>query len=1270
MLDISAEDIAGLNDDDLRTLIGKLCEAELHAQNLPTSAVTWGGNQNAADGGIDVRVASETAAGDFLARQNTGFQVKKTDFTPALIGPEMRPSGDLRPSIRDLIEQSGSYIIASSGASTTDSALRDRIKAMRDAVSPEDPNEALHLDFYDSGRLATWVRNHPGIMLWVRRRIGRAVAGWRPYEAWAVSPEGVDDSYLLDDKAKIHTGTRDDRSISVIDGVKKLRDALRNPRGVVRLAGLSGVGKTRLVQALFDARIGEASLPPALVVYTDMNDNPDPQPSGMVSDLIAIRRRAIVVVDNCAPDLHRRLTELCRAAESAVSLITVEYDVREDEPEGTEVFRLEPSSPALVEDLLKRRFRDMSPVNAKTIAEFSDGNARVAFALANTLEKNETLSGLKDEELFKRLFQQRQAHDDSLLAAAQACALVYSFQGEALSGDDAELPVLATLASMTPHDLYRKVDALRQRDLVQRRGVWRAVLPHAIANRLAVMALSSIPLETIETQLTTERLLRSFSRRIGYLHESEEAARVVEKWFGKGGILEDIAELSELHIAMFKNVAPVAPGAALSAIERALKKQNGAASVAERTRRDRIASLLRSLAYDAALFDRAVAALLLLYDASPRDTNSHPLRDPIVSLFHLFLSGTHATIAQRLRIVEAQLRSDDPVRRSLGIKLLDAMLEADHFTSWHPFEFGAHPRNYGYWPKTNKEMDQWYLAVLDMAVSVAESDAPVAPAVRREIAEGLRGLWYLSEAIQDRIETITQAFLARDYWQEGWIAVRTMLAFPREGASEESLTRLRALETTLRPKNTLEQVRAIVLTQAHGPLDLADVEDQDDSEAPTRAYERANTAAEELGKEVAKDDDLFGSILPELVSGDAGRLTFFGKGLALGAASKQDAWDKLTIALAKISDGQRNLGTMAGFLAGAHSIDPEFCETILDEALEHETLAAWFPVLQTSIRISERGAERLKKAIALEKAPVPAFRHLAWGRASDALSGADLKEIVLAIAAKPKVGYSIAVDIISMRLHSDRDQKTPHSPELIEAGRELLAKAEFDDHDNMHDHRLRMIVNACLPGKGGEEAARALCERFTAALDRYAISVRGFDKLLAGLFKTQPRIALDAFFGATATKLGQLAIDIDSADDPSDHQKNPLDDAPDAEILGWCEEGGQDRYAAMAEVISFVRQTKETPPAWTSLALKLIQAAPDPVAVLKVFVGRFEPPFIRGSRASVLESRTRLLGDLENNPNAAVSAFVSQLRPELEARVTELRARETERDRERDETFE
>jgi hypothetical protein len=138
-----------------------------------------------------------------------------------------------------------------------------------------------------------------------------------------------------------------------------------------------------------------------LAIYTNLSDDPSPQPIAVAPELVAQKRRQVLIVDNCPPDLHRRLSEICTRPDSTLSLLTVEYDVREDQPEGTDVFELQPSSDDLIEKLLLRRVTGLSQVNAGSIAKFASGNARVALALAHTIDSNESVASLKDAELFE-----------------------------------------------------------------------------------------------------------------------------------------------------------------------------------------------------------------------------------------------------------------------------------------------------------------------------------------------------------------------------------------------------------------------------------------------------------------------------------------------------------------------------------------------------------------------------------------------------------------------------------------------------------------------------------------------------------------------------------------------------------------------------------------------------------------------------------------------------------------------------------------------------
>ena len=448
LLEITKDDIAALDDVTLRELIGLLCEADYRSAGLPTSGITWGGHQNAPDGGLDVVVRDTVSPPQksFVPRSITGFQVKASDMPKAEITKEMRPKGILRKSIKTLTQEKGAYIIVSSTGSTTETALKNRTNAMKESVADETGHENLHLDFFDSGRIANWVRNHPSLIFWVRNKIGKPLTRWRAYGNWANSPGGVEEGYLFDGGLRLHDGTKTTgQDLSVESGLLRLRYAMSTPGSSVRLLGLSGVGKTRLVQALFDDRLSENALNQDQAIYADISDMPVPDPVTIANQLINDKTRAILIIDNCPPDLHHRLTQTCSGQQSTVSLLTVEYDVREDLPEETSVFRLEPASEEIIEKLISKRFAYISQVDARTIARFSGGNARLAITLANTMQHGETLSGFRNEQLFERLFWQRRETNESLLISAQAFSLVYSFEGTDTISEQSEIKFLASL---------------------------------------------------------------------------------------------------------------------------------------------------------------------------------------------------------------------------------------------------------------------------------------------------------------------------------------------------------------------------------------------------------------------------------------------------------------------------------------------------------------------------------------------------------------------------------------------------------------------------------------------------------------------------------------------------------------------------------------------------------------------------------------------------------------------------------------------------------
>ena len=79
LLEITGDDIAQLDDATLRDLIGLLCEADYRLAGLSTKGITWGGHQDAPDGGLDVVVRCEDDPPKtcFVPQKNNWFSGKE-----------------------------------------------------------------------------------------------------------------------------------------------------------------------------------------------------------------------------------------------------------------------------------------------------------------------------------------------------------------------------------------------------------------------------------------------------------------------------------------------------------------------------------------------------------------------------------------------------------------------------------------------------------------------------------------------------------------------------------------------------------------------------------------------------------------------------------------------------------------------------------------------------------------------------------------------------------------------------------------------------------------------------------------------------------------------------------------------------------------------------------------------------------------------------------------------------------------------------------------
>ena len=1259
LLDISGDDVAELDDSNLRTLVGMLCEADLTKRGLPLTAVTWGGHQNARDGGLDVRVLlNDCSIQGFVPRSNTGFQVKHSDMPAGAIIGEMRPEGVLRVLIKDLAEQGGAYVIVSAQGSTSETALQKRIEAMRSALANEPNAERLFLDFYDRNRLATWVRENPSVVPWLRDKIHRPLRGWYAYGAWPSCPP-LDGEYLVDAKCRI----RDQRipheeAFSISDGLDRIRAVLASQGSVVRLVGLSGTGKTRFVQALFDARVGHDALPSTLAFYCDFGHEPLPSPAELIQQLKRKGSEAFVVVDNCPREVHRSLTDHCKTSGGAVSLLTVEFDVADDLPEETQVFRLESASDEVIEKLLLQRMSNLSDVDRQRIVEFSGGNARIALALGGSVKQGDSIFRLADRDLFKRLFEQGQGSSETLLRTGEVASLVYSFNADTSNPSKPELEALANIAGMPIDEFYRNVKTLQDRDLIQRRGIWRALLPQALADKLARQALESIFRSNLDEALfggSCDRLVTSFTRRLGYLHDSEAAQSIVRDWLAVGGMLGTFGSSYFNSATRFENIAPVIPDLTLATMERWINGPDGESVLDVKTpHRDIYVRVLTSVAYDPNLFLRAAWLLALFAVREPPDQRHNGARRSLGQLFRIFSSGTHASLEQRMILVTKLTQTDIVSFRNLALDLRDEMLSSGSFRSFSSHGFGSRSRDYGWFPETEDQATAWYSIVLQEVSALATSTSSLAVGAQSLLAKRFQKLWH--QGMYRQLEQVVITIVEHIFWPEGWLAALKTLRQSDDSMPAQEKELLREIVSQLQPKNSFQSARVYIFSQPWSNLDVADdlevaTSGQQALDSQEAAYKQTIELGQELSISTAVDE-----LLPDLMSPKAFRAMSFSRGLALGTTDMKLLWTKLVRAFEGADPASRNCAALVGFLQGGAARDIALTNELLNDVAAHPILREWLPILQVETSLAEPGLARLEQALFTGAARASAFYSLIPGERSDQIAPDRLNRIIIGIA-KLSIGFPVAAQILYVRLLRDKQKKINHPLEIVTCGRDFLRLCDFLDADQMLDHYLAEIAKECLFQPEAAGVARELCVKFIDSENMPGSAYYLYDGFLSTLFQLQPFECLDVFFGEGITDRLQRILMLRSL------RKGIFNALPIDVILEWARRDSQTRFPIIASGLDPLKPMEGiSAPDWSDTALTVLEEAPNKLKVLEAFASQFVPMSWRGSLAGILENRRALLTRFFDSTDARESAWAREQDARLASIAEQERIRENKRD--------
>ena len=1241
ILDIQSGDISALRQDELEELVGRLSQAELMKRGLrPTSAI-WGGKLGANDGAVDVLVDAKSpriSESGFIPKGKTAFQVKQTEMPPAKIKGEMLDGkGRLKQAIADALRGGGAYIVVSGKDSVTPLGIDKRKQSMRDAAA--DCADGF-VDFYGSDRIAQWVRCHSSLALWVRERTEGARYGWKPYGDWSYPPSvnaGAGDYITKEQEMTLYDRVKK-KPLPITKGINLLRKTIRENNFPVRIVGLAGSGKTRLVQALFDLEVAkettdEAPLNKYEAVYVDSGKGAEPLPVHFAEMLVAKGDSSVLIVDNCDRELHRHLAEVCRAKGSRVKLVTVDLDVRKDIPLETDAFELICEKGEMVRELLNRRCEDVSQVSKETINRLCGGNARMALILADAVQRAGN-ANVNDENFLDCLFWQRQEVDKELKQTAEVCSLLYSF---GVAGDAAgELEMLASLVGRTPESLFDDVGKLVDHGIAQARGDMRAILPEALANRFAADALK-IPAERTERIVSavtgySERVLKSFSRRLGCLHDSEAAQKIAKKWLSPGGYLDaQGGKMSHRQMEVLENIAPISPRTTMEFIQRAEK--SGVLSLESRHFGD-FARLLSHLAYDEELFDDAAGVLCRMAMLTPRYDSHNTAFDTLSYLFQISLSGTHATLQQRLGIVRELTQEGQPEKWQLGLELLSSALKTRLYGR-ADFGFGAHARDFGYRP-WGKDAHEWFASFINHAADLAVSETPAAPKAATVLADHFREMW--EYGMDKELDVVARKVKAGGNWHEMALAVIRTILFDGKKMAPERLKRLTDIRELFSPeKQNLQNRFKMLFADSHHALSFADFSGQETS------AEKVRDRIHALGVEIAGSKRDFDALLPEMLGGaEYGDRFSLGQGIADGCnGNYQKIWGGFRAHLPGIEQDKRNFGVPMGFINTVAKKVPSAAVAILEQAIEDESFAPAYPNLETSSRLSEGAPARLKKSLDLGVAPIGVYRALGWGRYHEKFGDADMVPLIRSVAKRHEGTWS-AVEILSMRFYGMQERQYTPDESMRKCGRDVVLGVDFsvNDGSGSMSYNVGRIVDVCFRPPEAEAESRELCKILACR------GIHGKHRILKPLAKWWPEVFLDEFSGI---------------DDSWRDLRSAVDGIAEDVIINWCEQAPEKRYPFAAAIVRYYEPAEGEGRKFTPIACRIIDNAPDKVKVLdNIWRGRY-PMVYSDSRVPQIKGELALCAILRKHSAPEVVQWAQQEEEYLQEEMQRAQTRKAQR---------
>ncbi len=1056
-------------------------------------------------------------------------------------------------------------------------------------------------------------------------KLSASLPGGYDFFSWKKDPKLSRFEFHLDDKRQ-----------RVFNALKNEFELIRS---TVRIKGLSGLGKTRLI---YEAVLSSNQDVKDKVLYINVATENPTNIRSWLRGAIDSGYQGILIVDNCKPDLHKDISDEVRREESEVLFISLDHNLDSLPASETREYKIEPLNTEQIKALLKPEYGSRIS-DLDRVAQFAQGFPQMAVLIADArLSRDPEVGKLTDDVLAKKLLGENSAIELSIL---RGCSLFDNF---GISGNVSNhYEYIANKASkVSPSEFYACIKKFHKRGLIDISGRYAQLVPKPLAVLLASdwwdQTHNEDHLSLLEEM--PDQLVQPFCLQITMLAFVPEVQKLTLTLCGPQGPFGQaeaiLSNRGSLLLRSFVEVNPIATSSALYGVLTNLS-QIELANISGEVRRNLVWAL-EKLVFHAHIFEESAWCLMLMASAE-NESYSNNATGLFAQLFRVNLSGTEANFLLRLRLLNRAMELGNSSIDKAIIKALESsittyggsrVIGAEHQGAMAPLK--------EWQPKLWQEVFDYWDAAFEMLIKFVERCDENSQEAQIVIGRSIRGMIgsgrisMLNHAITRVVE------LNGRYWPDALDSIKTAFAHDTKGMPEEGISALKDWLNLLSPDvtNLSERLKIIIINPPW--------EHEEDEEG--HYIDIAAKNAEQLAIELSTNIQHLVEYIPLLLLGEQKQTFVFGRRLAIESKNVDNLLEHVMVELGHIDNP--NTRFAKGLLSGIHVNSIDAWNHYLEEFLSRKELIKFYPDMLCTGEMQSFHLAKLLLLINKGDLRADSVFVLSYGSVTSHLSGNDISSFCLALADIDAKSAWIALDIMFMHCLGNSNKFIENKVSLkalvTKVCLDYRNKSRHSDMYHWEEVAKKLFVTEGVP------FCKDICRQIIAAAEGdldYGDISNHIKPLLQNMMQLYGEsiwpIFSEAIISANSTQLHYFQLLLEKLDKFADTQLSVFSLLPFDLIINWCKENPERAPTFVASTINIFEQDESGFKEPTRIFVALLENFGDLPEVASALSSNLGTKSWSGSLVPYLESEkiavTPLLQHTSKNVRSWVQKHIAYL---------------------------